>query len=242
MALISIKLDQVAALRSLRQRKQPDPVQAAVLAELAGADGVACQLREDRQYIRDRDVYLLREIVKTRLNLYMAPVDELYQRAIEVKPYMVTLMPFSDEQVAVRNGIDFEENRDLYAEFAGSLKEAGICACYFVDPDADAVKAAARAKVDAVELNAFPYVSSETVDAAETELERIEQTAQLALKLGISAHCGNNLDYKNIRPLVKFGIVDEFTVGHAIISRGLLVGLDRAVREIVDIVHPSNAG
>ena len=237
MATVTINVDQVAAVRALRPGKLPDPVQAAVLAELAGADGIACHLREDRRAIRDRDVYLLKEVVKTKLNLLIAPVDELYQRAVEVKPFLVMLMPFDTEDGIVATGCDIAENRDLYEEFARSLKEAGIAVGYFIDPDADAVKAAARAKADVVDLNAGPYINADTITSAEAELERLEQMAQMALKLGMSVSCGNGLNYKNIRPLAELDVIDEFSIGHAVVSRALMVGLDRAVREIIDLVY-----
>jgi len=237
MAIVSVNVDQVASIRALRTGKLPDPVQAAMLAELAGADGIVCHLREDRRAIRDRDVYLLKETVKTRLNLLIPPIDELYQRAIEVKPFLVTLMPFDSEDGVVTSGCDIAENRELYEEFARSLKEAGVAVGYFVDPDADAIKAAARAKADVVDLNATSYVGADTIESAEAELERLEQMAQLVSKLGMAVSCGNGLNYKNIRPLAELDVIDEFSIGHAVISRGLMVGLDRAVREIVDLVY-----
>jgi len=237
MSLISIKVDYVASLREIKHLKEPDPAQAAVLAELAGADGISCQLREDRKHIRDRDLYLLKEMVKSKLTLQIEPVEDLIERAIEVKPWMVTLMPFSNEDIIAKSGIDFENNRDLYAETSATLKNSGINVCYFIEPEIDAVKNAARAKIDAVELNAFRYISAETLEMAEAELDRMEQMSQLATKLDLTVNCGNGLNYKNIRPLIDLGTIEEFTVGYSIISRSLLVGMDRAVGEMVDIVH-----
>jgi pyridoxine 5-phosphate synthase len=237
MSLVTIKVDCVAALREIKRLKEPDPAQAAVIVELAGADGVGCHLREDRRHIRDRDVYLLKEMVKTRLTLQIAPAEDLIERALEVKPWMVTLMPSSVEDVIVHTGIDLDANRDLFAETAATLKASGINVCYFIEPEIEAVKNAARAKVDAIELNTFRYIGAETIEAAEAELDKIEQMAQLATKLDLMVNCGNGLNYKNIRPLVDLGIIEEFTVGYSVICRATMVGLDRAVREIVDIVH-----
>lgn len=237
MSILSIKVDYVAALRELKRLKEPDPAQMAVLAEVAGADGISCHLREDRRHIRDRDLYLLKEMVKTKLTLQMAPTDDLIERAVEVKPWMVTLMPFTSENLLVNNGVDLDANRDLYAETAAALKASGINICYFIDPEIDAVKEAARAKVDAIELNAYKYTSAETIEAAEDELDKLEKMAQLATKLNLMVDCGNGLNYKNIRPLVDLGLFEEFTVGYAVVCRATLVGIDRAVRELGSIVH-----
>jgi pyridoxine 5-phosphate synthase len=237
MPLLSIKVDYVANFRELKRLREPDPAQAAVIAEIAGADGVSCQLREDRRAIRDRDVYILKEMAKTKLTLQIEPVEDLIERALEVKPWMATLMPFTDEATIATKGIDFENNRDLYAETAMTLKNGGINVCYFIEPEIDAVKNAARAKVDAVELNAYRYVSAETLENAEAELDRLEQLSQLASKLDMSVNCGNGLNYKNIRPILDLGTIGEFTIGYSIISRAMMVGLERAVKEMVDIVH-----
>ncbi len=237
MPLVSIKLDTVASLREIRHQKEPDPAQAAVLAELAGADGISCLLREDRKHIRDRDLYLLKEMVKTKLTLQIEPVEDLIERALEVKPWMVTLMPFSNEDTAVQIGIDFENNRDLYTDTSATLKGSGINVCYFIEPEIDAVKNAARAKIDAVELNTFRYITADTLEIAETELDRIEQMSQLASKLGLSVNCGNGLNYKNIRPLLDLGTIEEFTIGYSVVCRSVLVGMERAVKEMVKVVH-----
>lgn len=237
MSLVSIKIDYIASLREIKHLKEPDPAQAAVLAELAGADGISCHLREDRKHIRDRDLYILKEMVKTKLTLQIEPVEDLIDRALEVKPWLVTLMPFSDEDIIVQKGIDFENNRDLYADTSATLKGSGINVCYFIDPEIDAVKNAARAKIDAIELNAFRYISAETLETAEVELDRMEQMSQLASKLDLTVNCGNGLNYKNIRPLIDLGTIEEFTIGYSVISRALMIGMERAVREMVEIGH-----
>ncbi len=237
MPLISIQVDHFATLREIKHLREPDPSQAAVIAELAGADGICCHLREDRKAIRDRDLYILKEMVKTKLNLRMEPADDLMERALEVKPWMVTLMPFTDENPGIQNGIDLDHNRDLYSDSAASLKGSGINVCYFIDPEIEAVKQAAKAKADAVELNAFKYVSADSLERAEAELDKLEQMAQLAVKLNLMVYCGNGLNYRNIRPILDLGLVEEFTVGYAVVCRAVMVGLERAVKEIVDIVH-----
>ncbi len=241
MALLSIKVDNIAALREMRRFREPDPSQAAVLAELAGADGITCHLREDRRFIRDRDVYILKEMVKTKLTLQMAPADDLVERAVEVKPFMVTLMPFVGDETVIKNGIDLTNNKDLYTEVAATIKASGISVGFFIEPDIDAVKEAARAKVDAVEFNAFKYVAAETIEGAEAELDRLEQMAHLANKLNLLPNCNNGLNYKNIRPLIDLGLFEEFTVGNAVIARALMVGMDRAVGELIHLVKSAPA-
>jgi pyridoxine 5-phosphate synthase len=146
-------------------------------------------------------------------------------------------MPLTEDNPSIQTGIDLEHNRDMYAERAASLKNAGLNVSYFIDPEIDAVKHAAKARADAVALNAFKYISAESIEGAEAELDRIEQIAQLASKLNLMVYCGNGLNYRNIRPVVELGIIDEFVVGYAVICRATLVGLERAVREIVDNVH-----
>ncbi len=236
MSALSVKVDYVAALRSIKKLKEPDPIQAAVIAELAGADGIACHLREDRLYIRDRDVYILKELVKTRFTLQMAPTDDLMELALEVKPWRVTLMPFTDKNPIMDEGINLEKQADLYSEAAASLQNAGINVCYLSNPEPEFIKAAARAKVNAVELNAHVYSASGTDDDSAAELGTLEQTAQLAVKLGMSVNCGGGLNYKNISPLIDLDCFEEFTIGYAITSRAVLVGYEFAVREMAELI------
>jgi len=237
MSLISVRVDAVAAMRVSKRIKEPDPAHAAVIAELAGADGITCHLREDRRHVRDRDLYILKEVVKSKLTVRIAPSEDLIDRIREVKPYMVTLMPPDTDDLSVASGINFDTDADLYAVTAGMLKDAGIGICFLVNPDIEAIKAAARSKVDAVELIASDYVNADSMEDAESELDRLEQMAQLASKLGMMVNCGGGFNYRNIRPVIDLGLVEEFTIGHSIMARALMVGLDRAVREMVDIVH-----
>jgi len=237
MSLLSVKVDYIAAVRNAIKSKEATPSQAAVLAELAGADAITCHLREDRQFIRDRDFYILKEVVKGGLNLQIAPDDDLLERAREVKPRMVTLMPFTDDNTVLSQGIDFEKNGDRYANAAGLLIEAGIRVCYFVDPDNEAIRDAARVKADAVELNLHDYFKAKSDEEIESELNRLEQMTQLAAKLGMKVFGGNGLNYSNIRGLVELGGFDSFIIGYAIVSRAMMVGMDRAVRDMLDLLN-----
>jgi pyridoxine 5-phosphate synthase len=239
MALLFVKVDAVASLRAARKHKLPDPCHAAVLAELAGADGIACHLREDRLHIRDRDFYILKEVVKSRLNLQIAPDDDLVERGLEVKPRMVTLMPFTQDETVISKGIDTKADGELCTDVTSRLKEAEMAVAWFIEPDSEAIKDAARAKVDAVELNAHEYVTAASDEQVKDELEALEHMAELAGKLGMAVGCGNGLDYGNIRPLVELDVFDRFTVGFSIVSRAIMVGLEGAVREMGGIVHRS---
>jgi len=235
MSALSVKVDHVAALRAIKKLKEPDPIQAAVIAELAGADGITAFLREDRLYIRDRDIYILKELVKTQFTLQMAPTDDLMELALEVKPWRVTLMPFDKNDS--EHGIEFEKDYDRYASAAESLQNAGIYVCFFINPEHDDVKAAARAKVNAVELNAHAYSVCKTAEDCASELEVLEQSAQIASKLGMAVNCGGGLDYRNIPPLVDLDCIEEFTIGYAITSRAVLSGYEYAVREMAELIH-----
>jgi len=236
MPFLSVKVDSVAAVRNVRKLKEPTPSQAAVLAELSGADGITCHLREDRLYIRDRDFYILKEVAGSRLTLQIAPDDELLERALEVKPWMVTLMPFAGSDAVFEKGITFEKERDRYADAASSLHEAGIIVTYFVDPESEAIKEAARVKADAVELNLYDYAGAVTDEDIDAELNRLEQMAQLAAKLGMNVFAGNGLNYRNIGPVAELSVFDRFTVGYAIISRALMTGMDRAVSDMLELI------
>lgn len=233
MPLLSIKVDLIASLRYRKYIKEPDPTHAAVLAEIAGADGINCYVREDRQHIRDRDFYILKETVKSKLTVQIAPDSELLERVIEAKPHTVILMPFL-------SGTSVLEKGELFASSAELIRQAGINIGYFISPEVDEVKAAARGKANIAFFDISDYAQAESNDNINEELERLEQTAQLASKLGMLPHCGNGLNYRNIRPVCNLDVFEEFTVGHAVVSKAVMVGMDRAVKEMAEIVHSAN--
>ena len=238
MALLTVSLDQVGALRDARKLMEPDPVQAAVLAELAGANGLAVQLRRDRRYIRDRDLYMLREAVKTRLTIEMAPVDENVEKALEVKPSMVSLVAdYADTDTPVA-GIDFDNPMVDFSDIALRLKGVGIGVCFFVEPDADAVRGAARAGATVVMLNCGGFTQARTLEEAQQELDRIDRAAQAAAKAGLPVHAARGVGYNNVSPLRELNLIDDFVVGHAIVSRAVLCGFDRAVRDMLRLIGP----
>lgn len=235
MPLLSIKVDRVAFLRDAGQSTEPDPAQIAVLAEMGGAGGITCHLREDRLHSRDRDLYVLKEIVKTELDLQIAPVEDLLKRAFEIKPDLVTLVPFDTDDPFANAGIDLENNREKYSNAATALREEGIRVAYFVNPMDSDIKEAARSRVSVVEINATDYTDAGSQKDIENEIQRLEQMAQLAIKLGLSPRCGGRLTYRNIVPLAKLSVFEGYTVGAAVANKAILTGYERAVREMVNI-------
>ncbi|MEW5795828.1 MAG: pyridoxine 5'-phosphate synthase [Candidatus Zixiibacteriota bacterium] len=237
MALLSVNLDQVAALREVRKRREPDPAQAAVMAELAGADGIAIALRRDRKYIRDRDLYILREVVKTRLIIEVPPTEEIIARVLEVKPAMVTLVADHADPDLQVSGIDFHSAPVDFSDVAGRFKGAGIGVCFFVEPEPDTVKGAAKAGADAVLINCGSFTLALTLEEAQRELDRIDNAAQAASKAGLSVYAGRGINSKNVMALHELGLFDEFFVGHSIISQALLAGMTAAVAEMLAAIR-----
>ena len=236
MALLSVNLDQVAALREVRKLKEPDPAQAVVLAELAGADGIAVQLRRDRKYIRDRDLYVLREVVKTRLTIEMAPVDENIDKALEIRPWMVTLVADHADSDTPVSGIDFDNAPIDYGDIVVRLKGAGVNVCFFVEPDVLAVRGARRAGASVVTINCAGFTEARNFEDAQAELDRIDNAAQAAVKTGLSVHAGRSINYKNVLPLLELNLIQEFVIGHAIAARAVLTGYGQAVSEMLRLV------
>jgi pyridoxine 5-phosphate synthase len=237
MALLSVNLDQVATLRETRKQREPDPAQAAVLAELAGADGIAIQLRRDRKYIRERDLYILREVVKTKLTIELPPADEMIARAIEVKPSMVTIVADHTDSGSPVSGIDFQAAAVDYSDVTMRFKAAGVAVCFFIEPDSDNVKGAARAGGDAVLINCGGFTYALTVEEAQRELDRIDAAAQAAAKAGLSVYAGRGISFKNVLALHELGLFHEYYVGHSITSRAVLKGMEAAVAEMLGVVR-----
>lgn len=236
MPLLSVNLDMVAAMRQVSRLSEPDPAQAAVLAELAGVDGITIQLRRDRKYVRHRDLYLLKGVVKTKMTLEMPPTDEFIERGLEVKPWMVTFVADQIDSSTV-SAIDFGATpvdfKDITARFSG----VGVNVCFFTDPEPDEIKAVAKTGATAVLINCNGYTEAETLEQAQAELDRIDRAVQTASKENLAVHCGRGITYKNIHPLVELGYVDEFVIGHAVCARAMLVGFERAVREMIALIQ-----
>ena len=237
MPLLSVNIDFVAAMRELQHREEPEPAQAAVLIELAGADGITIQVRRDRKSVRDRDLYLLKGLVKSKLTLQMPIVDEIIERALEVKPDQVTLVADHVDSHSLMTPIDFGAAPVDYSDISSRFTGLGNAVCYFVEPETDQVKSAARHGATSILLNCNAYGSARTVAEAQTELDRIDRAAQAAVKANLNVQCGRSLNYSNIAPLVELGNIEEFAVGHAICARAMLVGFDRAVRDMLSLIR-----
>jgi pyridoxine 5-phosphate synthase len=227
-------MDHVASVRQARRAVQPDPVQAAVLAELGGADGITVHLREDRRHIQDRDVEILRQTVKTQLNVELAATQEMLRFALTIKPDQVTLVPERRDEVTTEGGIDVVLNSVPLKPIVKTLREGGIRVSVFVDPDLEQIKAAHKLDAHAVELNTATY--ADAADAS-TALRRISDAARLGRKLGLAIHAGHSLAYKNVEPIAAIAEISALNIGHSIIARSVLVGIERAVAEMAGAIR-----
>jgi pyridoxine 5-phosphate synthase len=236
MANLGVNIDHVATIRQARGGAEPDPVTAAALAELGGADGITIHLREDRRHIQDRDLRLLRQTVKTRLNLEMAATDEMVRIALEIKPEMCTLVPEKRQELTTEGGLDVRFNLEVVTGAVDRLQDGGISVSLFVDPDTDQIKAANKAGADCIEIHTGAFAEARGWTVQEQELIKIENAVKLAKKLGMGVNAGHGLNYTNIKKVAAIGGIEEYNIGHAIISRALFVGLERAVREMVDLI------
>jgi pyridoxine 5-phosphate synthase len=237
MARLGVNIDHVATLRQARGGVEPDPVAAAVIAELAGADGITIHLREDRRHIQDRDLELLRKTIKTRLNLEMAATDEMIAIAQRVKPDMCTLVPEKRLELTTEGGLDVRCNMELVRSAVDRLRNDGIPVSLFIDADPDQIKAADKVGADYIEIHTGLFADALDWKSSEDELIRIENGVKLALKLGLGVNAGHGLNYANIKRITAIRGIDEFNIGHSIISRAVLVGLERAVRDMAELVR-----
>jgi len=236
MAKLSINVDHVATVRQAREADEPDPVAAALAAEMAGADGVTIHLRGDRRHIQDRDLKILRQVVKTSLNLEMAATDEMLQIALKVKPDMVTLVPEREGELTTEGGLDVESHFEQTNQAVSKLQLDGRLVSLFVNPDDGSIKAAARLRADYVELNTDSYSLARKLGDQIAQLERLEATATLAHRLNLGVNMGHGLNYRNISNLVQIKHVHEFSIGHAVVARAVLVGFENAVKEMLYLI------
>lgn len=234
---LGVNIDHVATLREARKDRLPDPVAAAMVAEMAGADGIVCHLREDRRHIKDKDLYLLKETVKTHLNLEMAGTDEMVKIATEVVPDMVTLVPERREEVTTEGGLNVVGNKEFLEEAIAILRANNIVTSLFIDPDIQQIKAAARIGADYVELHTGAFSRAESLNAIGDELEKIRSMAAAAAKLRLGVSAGHGLNYQNVREIATVGQIEELNIGHSIIARAVMVGMERAIRDMLAIIR-----
>ncbi len=236
MATLGVNVDHIATLRQARGGKDPDPVQAAVIAELAGAHGITAHLREDRRHIQDRDIYLLRQSVSTRLNLEMAATTEIVKIAVDVLPYMVTLVPEKREERTTEGGLPVQgKERDLEKTLE-SFRNNNILVSLFIDPDISQIKAATRTGATHIELHTGYYANAKG-QAKTDELDRLRDATMYATKIGLRVNAGHGLTYQNVRPVAEIEGVEELNIGHSIVARASLSGLDRAVRDMLTLTE-----
>lgn len=239
MAKLGLNVDHIATVRQARGGTEPDPVTAAALGELAGAEGITIHLREDRRHIQDRDLEILRKTVQTKLNLEMAATDEMVGIACRVKPEQCTLVPEKRQELTTEGGLDVVANLQTVTRAVSTLQQSGIIVSLFVDPNPEQIKASKESGADAIEIHTGRYAEARDESSRHHELAAIRDAVILGNELGLTVHAGHGLNYVNIIPLTRLTGIDEFNIGHSIISRATLVGLDRAVREMVALVRQS---
>ena len=233
MPRLGVNIDHVATLRQARGVRYPDPITAAGIVELAGADGIVAHLREDRRHMQDRDIHLLREIVQTRFNLEMAATPEMVRIALSVKPEVVTLVPEKREELTTEGGLNVVKSfRPLKATIR-RLEKGGIPASLFIDPDRDQIQASREAGADAIEIHTGHFCDARTSSAREKELKKIVAAVEEASRRGLRIAAGHGLHYTNVRPIVEIREIEELNIGHSIVARSVFVGLGQAVREMI---------
>jgi len=237
MRSLMVNIDHVATLREARGINYPEPVYAAGIAEMAGASGIIVHLREDRRHIKDRDVRLLREVVRTKLNLEMAATPEMVQIATEIKPDMVTIVPEKRQELTTEGGLDVAGQPRKLRQVVESLRSVGIFVSLFIDPKEVQLVASQKIQADMVEIHTGTYSDAANAKIKEEELKKIARSAARAKELGLGVNAGHGLHYHNVQEVAAIPEIDELSIGHSIIARAVFVGLDRAVREMIDLIQ-----
>lgn len=233
----TLNVDHVATLRNARGETQPDPVTAALIAEQAGVDGIVFHLREDRRHINERDVRLLRELVTTKLDFEMAAVPEIIKIACDVGPELATLVPEKRQELTTEGGLNVIDNINLIRETIKELNDADIAVSIFTEPDIPQIDASAEVGADFIEIHTGVFANALTEEEQFDELERIRGAAKHAKKLGLGVNAGHGLNYQNIKIFRELGDVDEVSIGHSIIARAVLVGIEEAVKEMIRLIR-----
>ena len=234
---LCINIDHIATLRQARRESEPDPVTAAGICELAGAEGIVCHLREDRRHINDRDLRLLKEVVKTKLDLEMAATSEMIKIACLIKPEMATLVPEKREEITTEGGLNIAASKEKIMNAVKSINEAGVKVSVFIDPQPENVDLALEAGADMIEIHTGQYANAKEISDKILEAEKIRQIARMAKELGMGVNAGHGLNYLNIVPIANIEDIDEVSVGHSIISRAVFTGLHKAVEDMLVILR-----
>jgi len=230
---LNVNVDHVATVRQARGTNEPDPVLAAYMAELAGAHGIVVHLREDRRHIQDRDLHILRQTVKTKLNMEMAATDEMVRIASEVLPDMVTLVPEKRQELTTEGGLDVIGNKRTISKAVKKLKQKGLFVSLFIDPNEKQIKASKEIDADMVEIHTGVYADATSEEKITKELRKIEESIGVALDQELKVAAGHGLDYRNVEPIAWIEEIEELNIGHSIISRSIIVGIEEAVSEML---------
>jgi len=236
MAGLAVNVDHIATLREARKVSYPDPVAAAVLAELAGADGIVVHLRKDRRHIQDRDVRILRKVVQTKLILEMASTSEMVGIALDIKPDLVTLVPEKKEELTTEGGLDLFVHKNSIAETVGSLQDNGIPVSIFIDPAPEQIKFAYKINASTVEIHTGTFCDATTPQKRDQAFDKIVDAVKLSHKLKLKINAGHGICYNTIKAFNGLYEIDEFSIGHSIVSRAVLVGMERAVKEMSALI------
>jgi pyridoxine 5-phosphate synthase len=234
---LGVNIDHVATVRQARRGAAPDPVTAAGIAELSGADGITVHLREDRRHIQDRDLSLLKLVVQTRINLEMAATEEMLGIATGLRPFSVTLVPERRQEITTEGGLEVLGREEALRGVVSRLRGAGILVSLFIAPDLAQVRAAKEVGADAFEIHTGPYCEAFREGRHAAPFERIRIAASYGAVQGLKVYAGHGLDTRNIIPLLSLPEIEEFNIGHSIVARAVFIGLPGAVRELADIIH-----
>lgn len=235
--LLGVNIDHVATIREARKGTEPEPVYAALLAEQSGADQITIHLREDRRHINDRDLELIKKVVRTKLNLEMAVEQEIIDIAKQVKPDIATLVPEKREEVTTEGGLDVVGNFDRISAVIKELESAGIEVSLFIDPDSSQIEASYKAGARNIEIHTGQYANASSDEERKSELKRIKTSAKEAANLGIHVKAGHGLDYQNVGPIASIKVIEELNIGHSIISRAVFSGLPEAIKTMKKLMN-----
>ncbi|MBI9090478.1 MAG: pyridoxine 5'-phosphate synthase [Desulfobacterium sp.] len=236
MAQLAVNVDHVATLREARGAAYPEPVAAAIAAETGGADGIVVHLREDRRHIQERDVRVIKEVIKTKLIFEMAATSEMLGIALSVKPHTVTLVPEKREEITTEGGLDLITHHAAIKDTVQALQNAGIKVSIFIDPDLDQIKVAHRIDADMIEIHTGAFCDATTEYDQDKEFIRIVDAAKIAHKLNLGVNAGHGICYNTIKAFQGLAEIDEFSIGHSIVSRAVLTGMDQAVRDMQALI------
>lgn len=234
---LGVNIDHIATIRQARKSFEPDPVAGAILADFAGADGIVTHLREDRRHINDTDLVRIRSTVHSFLNMEMAPTDEMVKIAVKIKPDMCTLVPEKREELTTEGGLNVIELKEHLTDVVYRLKEAGILVSMFIDPDIKMIKTSHRINADFVELHTGSYSNAKNDAEMIDEFEKIKTASMAASKLGLKVSAGHGLNYHNVKAIANIPEIEELNIGHSIIARASLIGLEKAVKDMIELIN-----